>query len=109
MSAIAVVALDEDSFDETIHASSPILVDFRADWCRPCRKLAPLLEELARELAGRATIASVDIDRAGDLANRFGVRALPTLVLFVDGRVVDQLVGAAPIDQIRELIERRLG
>lgn len=101
--------LDEDTFDEAVSTSTrPILVDFRADWCRPCRLLEPVLEALAAEFAGRARFGRVDVDEAGDLANRFGVRFVPTLILFAGGRVVDQLVGAAPVEEIRALLVRRL-
>ncbi|MCP3902288.1 MAG: thioredoxin [Planctomycetes bacterium] len=104
-----VLTLNEDNFDEAINASSlPILVDFWASWCQPCRVVAPRLSELAEELGGRAVVGKVDVDDSGDLANRFGVRSVPTLVLFKDGAVVDQLIGAAPKDDIRRLIEKHL-
>ena len=107
MASERIRQLTDDNFDDEIRtANGPILVDFWAAWCAPCRIVAPSLEQLAEEMAGSATIAKVDVDQNGDLANRFGVRSIPTLIVFRDGRVVDQMVGAAPKDQIRRLIEK---
>ena len=104
-----VLILNEDNFDQTVqHGEGPILVDFWASWCAPCKLVAPVLEQLAVEMSGRARVAKVDVDDNGDLANRFGVRSIPTLVLFSAGKVVDQLIGAAPKGQIQRLIERHL-
>lgn len=104
-----IVQLDEESFDDAIRGESgTILVDFWASWCRPCKILAPRLVELAEELRGRARIAKVNVEEAANLANRYHVRSVPTLMLFRDGRVVDQMVGAAPTEQIRRLVEKHV-
>jgi len=104
-----IVILDEDTFDDTLRATKgPILVDFWATWCAPCKAVVGSLSALADEFVGRAVVAKVDVDDNGDLANRFGIRNVPTLVVFRDGRVVDQLIGAAPKVEIRELIEKHL-
>jgi thioredoxin 1 len=109
MSSEAIVHLNDDNFDAEIKKlAGPVLVDFWAAWCGPCKAIAPTLEQLAGELSGRATVAKVDVDESGDLSNRFGIRSIPTLMVFRDGRVVDQMVGAAPKDQIRRLIEKHL-
>lgn len=109
MATDAVLTLDADNFDEVVqNGIGPILVDFWASWCAPCKVVAPALAELAVEFEGRARVAKVDVDDNGDLANRFGVRSIPTLVLFKDGKVVDQLIGAAPKPSIRQLIEQHL-
>lgn len=101
--------LNDNTFDEEIRkANGPVLVDFWAAWCAPCRIIAPSLEEIAGELAGSATVAKVDVDQNGDLANRFGVRSIPTLIVFRDGRVVDQIVGAVPKEQIRQLLQKHM-
>jgi thioredoxin 1 len=105
-----ILILNEDNFDDEIQqGAEPILVDFWANWCAPCKIVAPTLEALAEELAGRVRVAKVDVDDNGDLANRFGIMSIPTLVLFKNGRVVDQLIGAAPKPQIQKLIEKHLG
>jgi thioredoxin 1 len=102
-----ILVLNDDNFDEEIKSiRGPILVDFWANWCDPCKTIAPWLDELSQELAGRATFATVDVDENGDLLNRFGIMSIPTLVVFRDGKVVDQLIGAAPKDKIRGLVAR---
>ena len=104
-----ILSLNEENFDEEIQQRrSPILVDFWADWCQPCKVIAPTLDQLAEELSGRAWIAKVNVDDSGNLANRFGVRSIPTLVVFKEGKVVDQLIGAAPKDQIRDMVQKHL-
>ena len=70
--------------------------------------IAPSLEQLAGEMAGRATVAKVNVDENGDVANRFGIRSIPTLIIFKEGRVVDQIVGALPKEQIRRMVEKHL-
>jgi len=109
MTVAEVVHLTEDSFDETIkNAHGPVLVDFWAAWCGPCKMIAPLLDEIAGEVTGQATVAKVNVDQNGDLSARFGVRSIPTLVVFKDGRVVDQTVGAISKEQIRGLLRKHI-
>jgi thioredoxin 1 len=104
-----ILTLNEENFDDHLTSCrEPILVDFWASWCAPCKLIAPVLDELAEELSGRARIAKVDVEASGDLTNRFGVSSIPTLILFKDGRVVDQLIGAAPKDQIRRMVLKHL-
>jgi thioredoxin 1 len=104
-----ILVLTDDNFDERVMKSTrPILVDFWAAWCGPCKIIGPTLEELASELAGQAQIAKVNVEDNGDLANRFGINSIPTLILFKEGKIVDQLIGAAPKHQIRSMVEKHL-
>jgi thioredoxin 1 len=109
MAGNGILTLTDDNFDEQIKkVSGPVLVDFWAAWCGPCKMIAPSLEQLAGEMAGRATVAKVNVDENGDVANRFGIRSIPTLMIFKEGRVVDQIVGALPKEQIRRMVEKHL-
>ena len=92
----ATVALTERNFSEIVAATPLLLVDFWAPWCGPCRAVAPVLEELARTEAGRVVVAKVNVDEQPTLAQRYGVQAIPTLLFFKDGRIVDTVVGAPP-------------
>jgi thioredoxin 1 len=109
MASERIVTLDDQTFDDQINqAQGPVLVDFWAAWCAPCKIVAPSLEQISEDLAGKVTVAKVNVDDNGDLANRFGIRSIPTLIVFKDGRVVDQMIGAAPLVQIRQLVEKHL-
>jgi len=93
---------------EVIQATSPVLVDFYAPWCGPCKMLAPALESLAAEFAGRIKFAKVNVDEAGELAVRYGISGVPTLLLFNNGQVVDTLVGLAPPHTLKARLEAAL-
>lgn len=96
----------EDQFAESIASSTPTLVDFWAAWCGPCLRIAPVLEDLAGELAGKVRIAKVDVDSHPDLAARFRVAGIPTMILFVNGREIDRQVGATPKPELRSWLEQ---
>jgi thioredoxin 1 len=101
------VELTNENFDATV-ASGVTMVDFWAPWCGPCRMIAPVIEELAADFEGKATIAKVNTDEQQDLAVKFGIRSIPSILFFKDGEVVDQMVGAASKEAFAEKINALL-
>jgi thioredoxin 1 len=89
---------------EVIDAEGPVLVDLWAAWCPPCRKMGPVIDELARVSGDRVTVGKLDVDQHPAVAERYGVRSIPTLLLFRDGKVVDRRVGAMPLEEIQALL-----
>jgi thioredoxin 1 len=103
---MATITVSDSSFStDVLGADKPVLVDFWADWCGPCKMIAPALEEISEELADQITIAKVDIMANTDIASQFGVQSIPYLVLFKDGKPVAQKLGAAPKGQLKGWIE----
>lgn len=95
--------LSDDEFDGTIAAGgTPILVDFWAEWCGPCKQLSPVLDEIAKEMEGKLTVAKVNIDQNPESPQKYGVRGIPTLILFKDGKPVATKVGSMPKSQLCE-------
>jgi thioredoxin 1 len=104
-----LIELSDVSFDETIHSSpEPVLVDFWAPWCGPCRMLAPLLEQLADEFAGQAKVCKLNTDEGRDTAIEFGISAIPTLILFKGGQVQKKWVGLTSRKDLGEAIKKLL-
>jgi thioredoxin 1 len=108
VSNATIAHLTETSFDEAVVEHPALVVDFWAPWCGPCRAIAPTLEALGQEYAGRVAIAKVNVDEQPILASRYQVRSIPTLLFIKDGKVVDQLVGAAPKAQLTKRIDALL-
>jgi thioredoxin 1 len=93
---------------EVLQAEGLVLVDFWAAWCPPCRRLAPVIDALATEYEGRLAVTKVDIDENPQLAQRYGIQSIPTLILFRDGRAVDKRLGALPKEELKTFVEARL-
>lgn len=97
---------DGDFDQEILKSEVPALVDFWAAWCGPCRTVGPVVEELATEYAGKIKVAKLNVDENKDTPMKYGVRGIPTLMLFRNGQVVDQIVGAVPKSRIKELLDK---
>ena len=104
-----VIHLTDANFDSEIgNSTQPVLVDFWAEWCGPCRMVGPVIEALAGEFEGRAKIAKVDVDNNQQIAARLGIRSIPTVMLFQNGRIVDSLIGARPARDYQASLEKAL-
>ena len=104
-----IVNLTTDTFKATIaSASTPVLVDFWAPWCGPCKAIAPILEELAVEFAGKLRIAKVNIDENDAIAVEHGIRAIPTMLLFKNGKLAEQIVGMLPKAALKDKLQAQL-
>ena len=94
---MSTIHINEENFNEVVFNSNlPIILDFYADWCSPCKMFAPVLEEIAAELDGKAIVAKMNIDESKELATEFGIRTIPTLMLLKDGKMVNKIVGIKP-------------
>ena len=101
-----VVKLTSETYEqEVMKAEGTVLVDFYADWCGPCKMLAPILEEVEVDMEGKATFYAIDVDISPEIAAIYGIQGVPTLILFEDGRAVKQLVGAHPKEHILAMFE----
>ena len=109
MASENVQTLTDANFENTVnHTPQPVLVDFWAEWCGPCRRLAPTVDAIAAEFQGRATVAKLNVDENPDVPGRFAIRGIPTLLLFKNGELAESLVGLAPKEDIAKMIERHL-
>jgi thioredoxin 1 len=102
------IHLDEGEFDEFIGSHDLVLVDFWAEWCGPCHMIAPILDEIARDYAGKLVVAKVNVDRNRGIAMRFGIMSIPTLILFRRGKPVEMMIGARPRPAMEEMVRRHL-
>lgn len=108
MSATTTKVTDASFQADVLQSGTPVLVDFWAEWCGPCKMIAPILAEIAGEKSGNLTVAKLNVDDHGDIAGRFNVMSIPTMLLFKDGEVVKQMVGAMPKARLLEEISEFL-
>ena len=93
---------------EVLNSTIPVLVDFWATWCGPCRSISPIVEELAKEFTGKVKVTKLNVDESPATPSQYGVRGIPTLILFKGGKILDQIVGAVPKARLKSMIEKAL-
>ena len=104
---MAALEVTDDSFsNEVLNSELPVLVDFWAEWCGPCKMVSPIVEELSNDYAGKIKVTKLDVDSNPQTAANYGIRGIPTLLMFKDGSAVDQIVGAVPKAQIAERLDK---
>ncbi|MEQ9439276.1 MAG: thioredoxin [Cyclobacteriaceae bacterium] len=102
------VEITDSNFNEVVNSDKPVLVDFWAEWCGPCKMIAPVVEELANDYDGKAVIGKVDVDSNPEVAGKFGIRSIPTLLVFKNGEVVDKQVGAVNKSILSQKLDAQL-
>jgi thioredoxin 1 len=102
------IEITDSNFEEIIKSETPVLVDFWAEWCGPCKMIGPVVEELAGEYDGKAVIGKVNVDENPNVSAKFGIRSIPTLLVFKDGEIVDKQIGAVPKQVLADKLEAQM-
>lgn len=102
------IVLNDANFDATINSDKPVLVDFWAEWCGPCKMIGPVVEELAGDYEGKAVIAKLNVDENPSVTARYGIRSIPTLLVFKGGQIVDKQIGAVPKSVLAQKLEAQV-
>ena len=105
---MAIVNISDQTFKSEVETGGTVLVDFWAPWCGPCRMIAPVLEELDKEIGDQVKIAKLNVDENPESASRFGVMSIPTLIVFKDGQPVDKVIGFQPKDSLKSVVSRHM-
>lgn len=109
MASDKIVTLTKDNFDqEVVSSDKPVLIDFWASWCGPCRAVAPVMDELAEEYEGKAKVCKVNVDDEGELAAKFRVMSIPTIMLYKNGEMVEKVIGARSKEEFAKLLDKNL-
>lgn len=103
-----VAQIQDSEFDQLLTYEGPVIIDFTAPWCGPCRKIAPLMEQLAEEYEGRVKVAKLDIDQNKINAKKFGIKSIPAVLIFKGGELVENLVGVAPYETFSSAVDQHL-
>ncbi|HOC17004.1 MAG TPA: thioredoxin [Vicinamibacterales bacterium] len=108
MAAAAIQQVTDSTFEQLVKSSTPTLIDFWAEWCMPCRRVAPVVDALATEYAGRLNVAKMNVDENQNVPIRLGIQSIPTLMIFKDGNLVDMHVGATDKDVLRKMVDKHV-
>lgn len=109
MASEAIVELNNSSFEsEVLKSNKPVLVDFWAPWCGPCKALAPVIDEISTEYADKLKVGKVNVDDNPEISMQYGIRSIPTLIVFKDGEVFEQVIGAVPKSEIEKVVQKAL-
>ena len=103
-----VTEINLENFNEIVKSDKPVLVDFWATWCGPCRMVGPIIEQIAEEYAGKINVGKVNVDEEGTLAAQFAIVSIPTVILFRDGKIVEKIIGARSFDDYADMIDKIL-